>query len=43
MIVDFWPNGSLHNKGLTRGALAVFVIAMLPILYFMGKGILESF
>ena len=43
MIVDFWPNAALHNKALTRGTIAVFLVAMLPIVYFMGKGILESF
>ena len=43
MIVDFWPSAALHNKALSRGTLVVFVLAMAPITWVMGKGIVGSF
>lgn len=41
MIVDFWPQAAAHHRRLTYGTLIVFVAAMAPITWIMGRGIIE--
>lgn len=41
MIVDFWPKTARFHRELLYGAMAVFVVAMIPVTYIMGKGIVE--
>lgn len=42
MIIDFWPQATLHHRRLTWATLTVFVAAMAPITYLMGRRILEG-
>jgi succinate dehydrogenase / fumarate reductase cytochrome b subunit len=42
LLYDFWPNSALYHRGIARITLAVFVVAMIPITWIMGRGILEA-
>ena len=41
MLIDFFPGLARHITALGRITTAVFVLAMLPVTWIMGKGILE--
>jgi len=42
MIIDFWPQTAARHRALSWGTLALFVAAMAPITYLMGRRILEG-
>ncbi len=42
MILDFWPKAALHQARILWTTLIVFVGAMIPITYLMGRRILEE-
>jgi succinate dehydrogenase / fumarate reductase cytochrome b subunit len=42
MIIDFWPQASLHHARLFWATMTIFVGSMAPITYLMGKRILED-
>jgi len=41
MIIDFWPSTTRYWKRLSYGTVALFVAAMVPITYLMGRDILR--
>jgi succinate dehydrogenase / fumarate reductase, cytochrome b subunit len=41
MLIDFFPSLARHITAIGRATLAAFVLSMLPIIWIMGKGILE--
>src|SRR4029079_15680660 len=43
MLLDFWPNASLHYKTLTRAAFLVFGVSMIGVCWVMIPDILRSF
>lgn len=43
MVIDFWPQATVHNRRLTYATYALFLASMAPITYLMGRRILESF
>jgi succinate dehydrogenase / fumarate reductase cytochrome b subunit len=42
MIIDFWPKANLWNRQLIWGTLALFLATMAPVVYVMGRSILEE-
>lgn len=42
MIIDFWPQTASRHRMLSWGTLTLFVAAMAPITYLMGRRILEG-
>lgn len=42
MIIDFWPQTTVRHRWLSWGTLILFVAAMAPITYLMGRRILEG-
>jgi succinate dehydrogenase / fumarate reductase, cytochrome b subunit len=40
MVIDFWPKANLWNRQLIYGTTALFLAAMAPITFIMGKSIL---
>jgi succinate dehydrogenase / fumarate reductase, cytochrome b subunit len=42
MIIDFWPAASVHQARLLWGTMALFVAAMAPITWIMGRRIIED-
>ena len=42
MIIDFWPEAAAKGRELTYSVYALFLAAMAPITYLMGKRIIES-
>lgn len=41
MIIDFWPSTTRHIKGLSAATFTIFVLAMIPIAWIMGKDALD--
>jgi len=41
MILDFWPSTARHFKALSIVTSAVFVLSMVPIVWIMGRDILD--
>jgi succinate dehydrogenase / fumarate reductase, cytochrome b subunit len=41
MIIDFWPRTNDFNRQLIYGTTLIFVLAMIPISYIIGKPALE--
>ncbi len=42
MIIDFWPAAAVHHRRLTWATLALFVAAMAPIAFFMGRRVVDG-
>lgn len=42
MIIDFWPQATVHHRRLTWATLTLFVASMAPITYLMGRRIIEG-
>jgi succinate dehydrogenase / fumarate reductase cytochrome b subunit len=42
MIIDFWPKATIYHARLFWGTMILFVGAMAPITYLMGRRILEA-
>lgn len=42
MVFDFWPLSTRHMRVLSLGSTALFLLAMVPITWIMGRSILES-
>jgi succinate dehydrogenase / fumarate reductase, cytochrome b subunit len=42
MIIDFWPQASVHHVKLFWGAMLLFLGSMAPITWIMGRRILED-
>ncbi len=41
MVFDFWPSTTKHMKGLSLASSAIFLLCMLPIVWIMGREILD--
>ncbi|HXF36116.1 MAG TPA: succinate dehydrogenase, cytochrome b556 subunit, partial [Actinomycetota bacterium] len=41
MIIDFWPATTRFWRALSYGTVGLFIAAMLPITWIMGRGILR--
>jgi succinate dehydrogenase / fumarate reductase cytochrome b subunit len=41
MIIDFWPSSARNFRSLTFATYSVFLLAMIPIVWIMGKEILD--
>ena len=42
MLFDFWPSTTRHMKAISLASTGLFLLAMLPITWIMGRSILES-
>jgi succinate dehydrogenase / fumarate reductase, cytochrome b subunit len=42
MVIDFWPQASVHQARLFYGMMALFLAAMAPITWIMGARIIED-
>ncbi|MFB3738582.1 MAG: succinate dehydrogenase, cytochrome b556 subunit [Candidatus Velamenicoccus archaeovorus] len=41
MVFDFWPSSTRHFKAISIGSTAIFLAAMVPIVWIMGRDILN--
>ena len=41
MVFDFWPSTTRHMKGISATSTAIFLLCMLPIVWIMGREILD--
>jgi succinate dehydrogenase / fumarate reductase cytochrome b subunit len=41
MLFDFWPSTTRHMKGLSLASTGIFLLAMIPVTWIMGKQILD--
>ena len=42
MVVDFWPRATAHHAKLFYGTMALFVAAMIPITWIIGRNIVRD-
>ncbi len=42
MVFDFWPATTRHMKPIALASTLVFLASMLPVVWIMGKGILDT-
>jgi succinate dehydrogenase / fumarate reductase cytochrome b subunit len=42
MIIDFWPQATVHDRRLNLATLALFIASMAPITWLMGRRIIEG-